>query len=205
MKIHGIATTLLLLLFWISGNSQINESPPFQEPGKCYAKCYIGDVYEEYEESLPVYIGENEPENDPNLDKVELIVDQGRRWIEKKDSYGRTTYCLIEEKSEKTTEELIIVKDTSQTKDFVIEYFAKKRLIKKGGVEWREVVCGKKVKPELIVKIQEKLIEQGFDDLIPNGKMDKQTKGMLVDYQKRNGLPVGNLDVETMDNLGVNY
>jgi hypothetical protein len=205
MILQKLKYLIILLTISISGICQINMLPEYQEPGKCYAKCFVGGNYEEYEEVLFVYIGENNPAEDQNLEIIELEIDNGKSWVKKKSINGKEVYCMVEEESEKKTEEIIVVKDTTQTKDYVVEYFTKKRPISKPEIEWREVICGDEVDSKLIIDIQNGLVDNGYIELNITGKLDSKTKSILTEYQKANGLPIGNLNIETMNSLKINY
>ena len=79
-------------------------------------------------------------------------------------------------------------------------------MVKAGGfTEWREVVCEADVTPDLYKRIQQALIDRGYDvgSAGADGQIGKATKEALVKFQKANGLPVGSLDYETMVALGV--
>ena len=82
----------------------------------------------------------------------------------------------------------------------------KRNLVKKGGfTEWREVVCNYKVTTELNRQIQIALRDRGYNPGPIDNVIGTQTKAALVKFQKDNGLPIGNLNVETMKALGVDY
>ncbi len=83
----------------------------------------------------------------------------------------------------------------------------KKRLVSSGGFteEWREVVCDADVTPRLIYQVQKALISRGYNvgAAGADNVMGRATKEALYKFQKANGLPVGNLDFETLKALGV--
>lgn len=54
----------------------------------------------------------------------------------------------------------------------------------------------------LVIKVQQALKDSGYD--VPcNNTLDKATREILVIYQKENNLPVGNLNIETMQSLEI--
>jgi peptidoglycan hydrolase-like protein with peptidoglycan-binding domain len=78
-------------------------------------------------------------------------------------------------------------------------------LTKKGGFsEWREVLCPKDVNEAKITQIQKALIERGYNPGPVDDIFGAQTKAALIKFQKSSGLPVGQLDIETLKALGVN-
>lgn len=101
-----------------------------------------------------------------------------------------------------------LVSDASvQTNDIAAQYktISKRQLVKAGGfTEWREVVCASAVTSELVRQVQNALIAKGYNPGTPDNQMGPATKAALVKYQKDNGLPVGQLDYETLRSLGIN-
>lgn len=81
---------------------------------------------------------------------------------------------------------------------------AKKVLVEKGGYqEWREVLCDQDVTDTRIKQIQEALRREGYDPGPIDNMMGSKTKDALIKFQQDKGLPVGNLNIETMSALGV--
>ena len=60
-------------------------------------------------------------------------------------------------------------------------------------------VCGS----DLVKKIQEELIKIGYTELPTDNKLGKETKAALIDFQKKNGIPSGSLDLATLKLLGI--
>ena len=84
----------------------------------------------------------------------------------------------------------------------------KRRLVKAGEYsDWREVLCESKITTYTIRQIQESLIASGYD-IGPAGAdnvLGSATRAALMQYQRDNNLPVGNLNIETLESLGVQY
>lgn len=77
-------------------------------------------------------------------------------------------------------------------------------LVKKGGyTNWVEVVCDTDIDASLIRRVQTKLNELGYKAGAADGIMGAGTKAALERYQQDNNLPVGNLNIATMQKLGV--
>jgi hypothetical protein len=71
--------------------------------------------------------------------------------------------------------------------------------------QWEEVVCGQYIKPKLLRDIANALQNKGYKiDVIPEF-MDAQLKTTLSKFQKENKLPMGNLNIKTLDSLGISY
>lgn len=82
----------------------------------------------------------------------------------------------------------------------------KKVLVRTGGFsEWREVLCGSKITTATVRSVQDALRSRGYDPGQTDNIMGKQTKAALAKFQKDNGLPIGNLDFETLRALGLDY
>jgi len=78
-------------------------------------------------------------------------------------------------------------------------------LVKKPFKEWREVLCSGDVTVSVIRQVQDALRSKGYDPGPSDNVMGARTKAALVKFQKDNGLPVGQLDFQTLKALSVNY
>lgn len=97
---------------------------------------------------------------------------------------------------------------TTRTYDVPAEFttVTKRQLVSKGGfTEWREIVCGKDVTSQMVRNVQNALRARGYDPGPIDNVMGSRTKAALVKFQKENNLPVGQLDLETLKALEVNY
>ena len=79
-------------------------------------------------------------------------------------------------------------------------------MVRQGGfTDWVEVLCQAKVTAAKVAEVQSALATQGFYTGSIDNQLGAQTKQALMEYQRANGLPVGNLNVETLKSLGVNH
>ncbi len=81
-----------------------------------------------------------------------------------------------------------------------------KRLVKKGGyTDWREVLCASKLTNDRIRQIQNALVAKGYSvgDTGADNVFGEATKTALKKFQADNNLPQGNLNMETLNALGV--
>lgn len=69
---------------------------------------------------------------------------------------------------------------------------------------WEEALCQRDVTPKVIHALQEKLLASGYQ-LEKNGIMDDATKAALWKYQKDNRLPVGSVNIKTLEQMGLKY
>lgn len=80
----------------------------------------------------------------------------------------------------------------------------KKVLVQKGGFQaWKEVVCEQDMTNNKIAQIQQALKREGYDPGPIDNEMGGKTKDALIKFQQDKGLPIGNLNMETMKSLGV--
>jgi hypothetical protein len=82
-----------------------------------------------------------------------------------------------------------------------------RRVLEKPGgfTEWREVLCGERITGYTIGQIQRALKERGYYQGPIDNQMGGKTKTSLTKFQQDRGLPVGNLDFETLNALGIKY
>lgn len=71
--------------------------------------------------------------------------------------------------------------------------------------EWKEILCPADINAYTIGQIQYTLSEKGYATGPVDEIMGEKTKAALVQYQRDNGLPVGQLDLQTIEALGVKY
>lgn len=189
----------------------VSNQPSNIESGKCYAKCLIRAEEGEYVEPYFVYIGDSTKEN-VSVKRTEILVKPGEsgKWIQKVDEDCQATnpedckiWCMVDLPAEYVV--LNILEDTSTTKNYEVVNITKTRIEATQFNEWREVLCPKDLTATLIQKINTALSERGFY----NGEISKQfnnkSKRALMNFQKANGLPIGQLDTKTLDLLGINY
>ncbi len=202
---------LLCVFFATSVLSAQPESGMPSEPGKCYAKCLINSKYEIETDMEYVYTG-----SDFSIDGIEeYVYETGGtiKWMKKRaDKNCRSAnpedckvWCLSETPINK--EVFYIVIDTSLVKDFVELPFDYEVRIEKGGyTEWREIVCAVDVTEDFYRDVQKVLIANSYyhaDEA--DGQLSAASKNALVQYQKDYELPIGALDYETLEHMGVDY
>ena len=80
----------------------------------------------------------------------------------------------------------------------------KRVLVEKGGYQvWREILCGNDLTTDKIIQIQQALKAKGYNPGPIDDVFGPLTKSALIQYQKDKGLPVGNLNLETLRSLGL--
>ena len=193
-----------------TSETSFNDQMPV-EPGKCYAKSLIPDRYDIVNRKIMVYTGDDINSEAVSYEKF-ILKPAKTKWEKqsmKESDYSASekvmVWCLVNIPEE--TKELYIVTDTLIEKAFEIQQIQQEVLVKKGGhTEWKEVVCEKDLTPKFIMQLKTALTSQGFGKNMPmDGSLSGELKEELIKYQKQTGLPVGNINVETLDALGVDY
>jgi OOP family OmpA-OmpF porin len=81
---------------------------------------------------------------------------------------------------------------------------SKKVLVSQGSfTDWAEVVCAGDVNSSLVTRVQTALNSRGYSAGSVDGVMGGMTRAALAKFQKDNGLPLGNLNIATMQALDV--
>jgi hypothetical protein len=76
-----------------------------------------------------------------------------------------------------------------------------KRLVKTGGESvWAEILCPNKVNANVVKQIQLALRNKGYY-IKQDGIWGNETRNALEKFQKNNGLPIGNINKETLQAL----
>lgn len=77
------------------------------------------------------------------------------------------------------------------------------KLLREEGPGWAKVLCGGAINPAFMARVQEALIDRGFDPGPPDGVGRPQTYGALRQFQRQRGLAQGQLTEESARALGV--
>jgi hypothetical protein len=72
-----------------------------------------------------------------------------------------------------------------------------------GRVEWRKVLCETNFTRDRVMRIQQALVDAGYDPGPVDGVVGPRTLSAIKTYQKNNGLAIGGLTYETLVKLGV--
>ncbi len=97
-----------------------------------------------------------------------------------------------------------IVTDTTATKYYVLQNFTITQQIRKGGqMVWVDVICNGFASKPLVTLLQKRLKEKNLYKGEITGIFTPQTKKALVNYQRNKGIPFGQLDIKTLEYLGI--
>lgn len=70
---------------------------------------------------------------------------------------------------------------------------------------WEEIVCGDKITPQLIQKMSKEFNYKGYKVDVFNEKLDANLRDIIRKFQKDNNIPVGPLNIKTLEALGISY
>lgn len=164
-----------------------------QRDGKCYKNCIVPDRYESVWVSFPIYLGA-EPDAPLRLETV-IVEPPKSQWV--KSQTGEVS--LVQ--SPAVTRDLTILADTLFYKDFRLERIETKKMVEKGGfLRETEVLCTTERTPNLFLQISAALKSYGYLEE-PKNQWDMKFNQAIQQFQKANSLPVGDLNLETLEFL----
>jgi len=109
----------------------------------------------------------------------------------------------------KTVKEKVMVSPErikEETIPAVYKKVKEKRLTKKGGYTvWTEILCADQTSSSTVRKLQRALRAEGYSIGVVDGVLGTRTQTALKQFQINNNLPVGNLNIATLNALNVNY
>lgn len=196
----------------LTKSSVSKNRPPVGKNGECYAKCITNDQSATRTLLLAIYTG-NQAYDNVAVENREIVLKPASSAWEKKKSDRKClsedpndclVWCLVETPAVKKAYR--ILSDTTSSKNFEMQEVVVQTVTKKeGSTEWKQVVCQDKVTPELVSQLQQALKIKNHYPHALTGKIDAQTKSALCQFQQENRLPVGQLDVKSMELLGVDH
>lgn len=174
------------------------------DPNDCFVACYeeVPERYTTYTSSVL---------KTPATTKTVDIPAEYKTMSVKRMKTPATTKT-VEVPAEYKTVTKKVLKTPATTREVPIDAayktITKRQLVKQGEYsDWREILCGDKVTNYTIRQIQQALIAAGYDVGVAGADnvMGADTRAALMQYQKDNNLPVGNLNIETLQKLGIKY
>lgn len=171
-------------------------------PEDCYVMCW---------EEIPAKyktITKQVLSNPGSSNVVEIPAEY--KTIQKRVLVSPATVREVEVPAEYTTIKKRILVSPASTNEVLIpaEYKTvnEQQLVRAGGfTQWVEILCAADTTPGVIRRVQQALKDAGYDPGPVDGVMGAQTRSALTKYQQAKGLPVGNLNKETLSSLGLGY
>jgi len=189
-KLLSFTSSLLLAT---SLFAQLGDMPPNAEPGKCYAKCLI-EVSIEAEDphteqaSYTIYVGEKDVRTRTVYHPVRV------------DGFGNVKEQLPIEVPRKIRK---IAQEDLQEVQYETFYEGREESSERAFTEWREIVCGGEISSRLVQQVADQLSNNGFQVNGVHEVMSSDVKAAMIEYQRVKGLPIGQLDFQTLESLGI--
>lgn len=169
-------------------------------PEDCYVACYeeVPAVYRT--ETFQVLVSPASTTEDvkPAVYKTvtRQVVDQPARVEE-----------IPVEAQYKTISKRVLVSPESTREEVIPAVYGnvtEKRLVSEGGFTvWTEILCAERTTSSKVANVQRALNAAGYNAGSADGVMGIKTQNALQQFQTDKGLPVGNLNLETLKALGV--
>ncbi len=171
-----------------------------QNPDDCYVACY---------EEIPAkYRTETYQVLETPASTTEDVTPAKYKTITKKviDQPARVEEIPVEPQYKTVTKKVLISPASTREEVIPAEYqsVSEKRLVSEGGFTvWTEILCAERTTNSKVVAVQRALSAAGYNPGPADGVMGIKTQSALKQYQTDKGLPVGNLNIETLNSLGV--
>jgi hypothetical protein len=136
-----------------------------------------------------------------------------KKWVKKKADKNCLSsnpedclvWCLVEQPQELL--KVLEVVDTIAVTSFMADTIYKDIVATKAYTEKVEVICDDKITPEIAVAIHDAIDGLGVSTthIKDRSQISEETYSALYTVQDKNGLPRGDLDIETLSFLGIEW
>ncbi len=176
------------------------------DPSLCTATCVMPDMYQTEIVSYYIYVGDQD--NAPYTKKQVIELRPERKaWKKVPDPdcpSGLAEDCYIWKEVQQAAEsmEVTIVTDITRQKDYVIQQLSREKLVRPGGyTQVKQVLCDEDITPALMHNVSMRLTDMGYYSGLIYSVFNSKIKAALKQFQQHNGLPMGHLDLETLEAL----
>ena len=171
-----------------------------QNPDDCYVACYeeVPAVYRT--EKYQVLVEPARTEQDITPAKYKTVTKQVI------DQPARVEEIPVEAQYKTVSKKVLVSPETTREETIPAEYASvtEKRLVSKGGFTvWTEILCAERTTSSKVLNVQRALSSMGYNPGPADGVMGMKTQTALKQFQTDKGLPIGNLNLETLKALGV--
>jgi len=171
-------------------------------PEDCYIACY--------EEVPAKYRTETYQVLDRPASTTEDVTPAKYTTVTKRviDQPARTVEVPVDPQYKTVSKRVLVSPETTLEEVIPAEYktASEKRLVKKGGFTvWTEILCANQTSTSTVRAIQKALNDMGYNAGTVDGVLGLRTQTALQQFQNDKGLPLGNLNIETLQALGINY
>ncbi len=196
------------ILFGQKNNSNKTEIT-IDDDGKCYAQCRKPSIYIDTVKEYFIFTGDRSKEN-VNLEEiVTKFIPASEEWVKKKSDSNCLSpnpddclvWCL--QKMPEVKETILLVIDTSQTKNYKSINLPHKKEIINQKLYKQEVLCNSKLDKSLVKKIQKKLKKLDYFDYKINGDIDPNLEAALIEFQNTNALFIGGFTIESIKAMDI--
>ncbi len=192
------------------GPKQMNVPPrPDARPGECFKLAEIPREFRTETQTFYEFTGDTIPQAGVVKTEVELSP-RLEDWIKKPydncqsaDPNDCLVWCQVVEEAEQVV--FYEVRDTTAIKAFKKTNLEVKRLIKDKSKEWVQVICENNINRTLIKTMSDSLRARNYFVVYDCEKSPKCLMESLKRYQMDRMLPVGSINLVTLDSLGVAY
>lgn len=171
-------------------------------PEDCYIACY---------EEIPAkYRTETYKVLDTPAQTTEDVIPAKYTTVTKRviDEPARTVEVPIEPQFKTVKKTILVSPEATNETVIPAEYktVTEKKLISKGGYTvWTEILCASKTSTSTVRALQKALNDLGYNAGVVDGILGLRSQTALQQFQTDKGLPLGNLNIETLQALGINY
>lgn len=198
MKLFNAVLLGLLPFYAVSQQGEISST--------CTASCIMPDLYQTEIVSYYIYVGDQQ--NAPFTKKQVIELKPERKvWQKVPDPNcpsGLAEDCYLWKEVDQAAEsvEVTVVTNISQQKDYLIQQLSREKLVRPGGyTQVKQVICEEDITPALMHNISMRLTDLGYYSGLIYSVFNSKIKTALRQFQQHNGLPMGHLDMETLEAL----
>jgi len=171
-----------------------------QDPDDCYVACWEEVPAQYRTERVQLLVSAASTTEDVTPAKYKTIT---KKVI---DQPARVEEIPVEPQYRNVTKRVLVSPETTQSVTIPAVYkdVREKRLVKEGGYTiWTEILCADRTTSSRIRNVQRALRTAGYDPGPIDGVLGIKTQAAMKQYQTDKGLPLGNLNIETLNSLGV--
>ncbi len=171
-------------------------------PEDCYIACYEEIPAKYRTETYKVLATPAQTKEDVIPAKYTTVT---KRVI---DEPARTVEIPVEPQYKTVRKTILVSPEATNETIIPAEYktVTEKKLISKGSYTvWTEILCASKTSTSTVRALQKALNDLGYNAGVVDGVLGLRTQTSLQQFQTDKGLPLGNLNIETLQALGINY
>lgn len=174
---------------------------------ECTVKCTVDAITESVNKTHYIYTGSDTTGLNVTMTTI-TIMDARKELVKKRKDKNcisdNPEDCMIEvlEEIPAVTMNLYTLPNTDKTKEYDIRIEKMTVVKREAGLVDEAVVCPKNRTSNLIKKVQAELKKLGYP-VASNGILDQSTNLAMVDFQRSNQLPYGDLTLSTLAALNI--